>query len=55
MFSVYVLRSVTTGRFYTGYTSDLSHRIEQHNRGITKSTKHDGPWDEWGRIFAIYN
>jgi putative endonuclease len=45
MFSVYVLRSVMTGRFYTGYTSDLSHRIEQHNHGITKSTKHEGPWE----------
>jgi len=44
MFSVYVLRSLVTGRFYTGYTSDLSHRLAQHNHGITKSTKHDGPW-----------
>ena len=45
MFSVYVLRSLVTGRLYTGYTSDLSHRLAQHNHGITKSTQHDGPWE----------
>ena len=45
MFSVYALRSVTTGRLYTGFTSDLEWRLAQHNRGITKSTKNRGPWE----------
>jgi putative endonuclease len=45
MFSIYVLRSKTTGRFYTGSTSNLSARIEQHNTDASKSTKHHGPWE----------
>jgi putative endonuclease len=44
MFHVYVLRSETTGRFYTGFTSDLTQRLGQHNSGLTKSTKGRGPW-----------
>ena len=44
MFHVYVLRSETTGHLYTGYTSDLVQRLGQHHAGITKSTKHRGPW-----------
>jgi putative endonuclease len=44
MFHVYVLRSETTARHYVGYTSDLTHRLGQHNDGITKSTKNRGPW-----------
>jgi len=45
MFSVYVLRSKTTGRFYTGSTSNLPARIEQHNTDASRSTKHHGPWE----------
>jgi putative endonuclease len=45
MFSVYVLRSRSTGRLYIGYASDLNQRLGQHNRGFTKSTKHRGPWE----------
>ena len=44
MFTVYVLRSMATGGLYTGFTSDLAYRIEQHNHGITTSTKGRGPW-----------
>jgi len=45
MFYVYVLRSQSTGRLYVGYTSDLDHRLGQHNDGVTKSTKNRGPWE----------
>ena len=45
MFFVYVLRSRTTGRFYTGLTSDLSERLAEHNTDLSTSTKHRGPWD----------
>ena len=45
MFSVYVLRSTTTGRFYTGATSDLTARLAQHNSDQSFSTKHRGPWE----------
>jgi putative endonuclease len=45
MYSVYVLRSKTTGRFYTGSTSELARRVEEHNADVTRSTKHRGPWE----------
>lgn len=45
MFSVYVLRSQTTGRFYTGATSDLATRLSQHTSDQSFSTKHRGPWE----------
>ena len=44
MFYVYVLQSQSTGRFYTGYATDIEQRVGQHNHGITKSTKNRGPW-----------
>jgi putative endonuclease len=45
MYSVYVLRNCSSGRQYTGYTSDLKQRVGQHNHGITKSTKNRGQWE----------
>ena len=36
---VYVLKSVVDGKFYTGYTSELKRRLEEHNSGISASTK----------------
>jgi putative endonuclease len=45
MYSVYVLRSKTTSRFYTGSASSLPARIEQHNTDASHSTKHRGPWE----------
>ncbi len=40
---VYVLYSEKDGRFYTGYTSDLSQRIEAHQAGKVTSTKYRLP------------
>ena len=45
MFYVYILRSLSTGRFYVGFTSDLTQRLGQHNEGLTKSTRNRGPWE----------
>ncbi len=45
MFHVYVLRSKSTGRFYTGSTSDLGRRLDEHNAEVSVSTKHRGPWE----------
>ena len=45
MFSVYILRSQVTGRFYTGSTSNLETRLQQHNCDQSTSTKNRGPWD----------
>ena len=45
MFFVYIiLRSDSSGRFYTGYTENVTQRLGQHNEGLTKSTKNRGPW-----------
>ena len=40
---VYVLRSETEHKFYTGYTSNLKLRFEQHNKGQVFSTKSRRP------------
>jgi putative endonuclease len=45
MFYTYVLRSKRDGRFYTGYTSNLENRIQEHNRGQIESTKMRKPFE----------
>jgi putative endonuclease len=42
-FYVYVLQSETDNQFYTGYTSDLKKRLEEHNAGNVLSTKNRRP------------
>lgn len=37
MYFVYILQSKKTGRYYVGYTRDLARRLQDHNRGKTKS------------------
>jgi len=47
-FWVYILQSETTGRLYTGQTSDLEKRLRQHNDeeigGQRFTRKQSGPW-----------
>ena len=43
-YSVYILESRKTGKYYVGQTNDLQFRIDQHNSGKNKSTKHGVPW-----------
>ncbi len=45
MFTVYVLQSLKDGKHYTGYTSDLTRRLKEHNSGKTESTKRRRPFD----------
>ncbi len=45
MFKVYALISRKAGRIYVGITSNLGHRIREHNTGRTKSTKGYRPWE----------
>lgn len=42
---VYVLRSKTSGQFYTGCTSDLRKRFSQHTSNEVTSTKNRGPYE----------
>jgi putative endonuclease len=41
---VYVLRSVSTGAFYVGSTSDLSRRLAEHQRCHSAYIRGRGPW-----------
>ena len=42
-FYVYVLRSEKDRRLYTGATSNLEKRLEQHDNGLVPSTKYRRP------------
>ena len=44
MYSVYILHSKSLDRYYTGYTNDLTRRIEEHNRIKGKFTDIGIPW-----------
>jgi putative endonuclease len=40
----YILQSLKTGNWYTGYTGDLRERFKQHNSNQNVSTKKRGPF-----------
>jgi len=43
---VYLLRSLSTGTFYLGWTTDLQRRLQQHNSGLSPPhTRTRGPWE----------
>ncbi len=44
-FAVYILQSQKDGRYYIGHTQDLAGRLDQHNRGASKSTRNHRPWE----------
>ena len=44
MWTLYILQSESSGRFYVGHTNDLLRRLEEHQSGQTTSTRHRGPW-----------
>lgn len=41
---VYILRNLTTDRYYIGSTNNLERRIAEHNRGNNRSTRQKGVW-----------
>lgn len=43
MYYVYILRS-ENGEKYIGTTQDLKNRLQEHNRGETKTTKNNGKY-----------
>jgi putative endonuclease len=45
MYFVYVLKSLSDGNFYVGYTHDLKKRLKEHNEGVSKSTKFRRPFE----------
>jgi putative endonuclease len=44
-FIVYILFSKSADRYYTGYCSDLSKRLQKHNSGSNSSTRPYIPWE----------
>ncbi len=44
MYFTYILQSEKTNRFYTGHTQNITQRLEEHNKGETKSTRSGIPW-----------
>jgi putative endonuclease len=42
---VYILRSLSDGRYYVGTTQNLEERLERHNQGRSKYTRNFRPWE----------
>jgi len=40
---IYILKSLKDNNFYTGYTSNLKNRLDEHNKGKVISTKNRLP------------
>ena len=46
MRTVYLIHSLSQpGQTYIGVTSDLDHRLAQHNAGTSSRTSRIGPWE----------
>ncbi|MGB8658075.1 MAG: GIY-YIG nuclease family protein [Candidatus Zixiibacteriota bacterium] len=43
-FIVYILQSEKNGGYYVGVTGEIESRLNQHNRGASKSTRSNRPW-----------
>ncbi|MBU1100699.1 MAG: GIY-YIG nuclease family protein [Bacteroidetes bacterium] len=44
-FTLYILKSKSTNKFYVGHTNNMERRVFEHNSGQTKSTKPGIPWE----------
>jgi len=44
MYFVYILQSLSTGRFYVGQCNHLIERFREHQRGANLATRNRGPW-----------
>ncbi|HOH84052.1 MAG TPA: GIY-YIG nuclease family protein [Bacteroidales bacterium] len=46
-YTVYVLKSLSTGKLYTGQTEDIKRRLNEHQTGTgpVRYTKGRGPWE----------
>jgi putative endonuclease len=43
-YTVYIIFSAKTKKFYVGQTNNFENRLERHNKGLVKSTKTGLPW-----------
>ncbi len=44
MYYVYILKSLSDGRFYIGQTNNIENRLDKHNSGRVRSTKNRVPF-----------
>lgn len=44
MYYVYILKNDFSNKHYIGSTNNLERRLDEHNRGRTKSTRTRGVW-----------
>jgi putative endonuclease len=44
MYFTYIIESLTSGKWYYGFTEDVEGRLDGHNRGMNVSTRNRGPW-----------
>ena len=44
MHYVYIIKSLSNGRYYIGETKDLADRMLRHNNNRNKYTRGKGPW-----------
>ena len=44
MFYVYIIKSKKSNRLYTGFSTDLKQRVEDHNNGKSSYTSKSRPW-----------
>ena len=42
---VYIIRGEKDSSIYTGYTSDLNRRLNEHNKNKSAYTRNKGPWE----------
>jgi putative endonuclease len=52
MYFVYVLQSLSSGRFCVGQCDHLIERFREHQRGASLATRHRGPW--WMPYYETY-
>jgi putative endonuclease len=42
---VYILQSTVTKKYYAGQTYSVEKRLQEHNEGLSNSTKFGKPWE----------
>ena len=52
LYFVYILQSLSSGRYYIGFTDHLIRRFHQHQAGASLATRGRGPW--WLPYYEIY-
>ena len=52
MYYVYLIQSKKDKKYYIGQTDNIRKRLQQHNNGLVRATKHRGPFQLIG--YEVY-